>query len=409
MDLFEKLATVCMATPLALGPNAPNELDNKWGINLNVIGSSGGGKSARIYAIGKAMGLNVYPIFSATKAPEHIGGFPVMTPRGFTLECALQQVRSAIDDGNAILFLDEISSAPPAVQAALLSFVNERTIGEYRLPPGVRIILAMNPSDIAANGRDLEIPLANRVLHYNYKSLSLNSWKNLMRGTYDPGIQAISGCMDTVRSTWRDHFGSVLELTVAFLESNGGLIERKDENEEVVKRSKFEDQPSSDDPRASGPWPSQRTWHWAINGITTARCLGMDMDVQSNIVAGLVGKGIAEEWGSYVKKFNLPHPLDVLTNGWSIPKQLDVVRVVLSSCAAYVVQETDQQKRVMLGLNCLNLIATAGNSGYLDICMPPFKQMLTGGFDLMHPDPRIQEAAQKIALSLNEKGYVKYI
>lgn len=409
MDRFERLVTVCMSTPLSVGPNAPYEKGCLWGINLNAIGGSGVGKSKRIRDIGKMLGLPVYSIFSATKTPEHIGGFPVMAPMGFTLECALPQVRAAIDAEHAIIFLDEISSAPPAVQAALLSFVNERTIGEYTLPPGVRIILAMNPADIAANGRDLEVPMANRVLHFNYEPPSLNQWYEFMSGMYDPGVPSAAHSDDKVRSNWSAHFGAVLEVTKMFLESSGGTYKEKDEDGKEVSRSKFYDQPDAEDPRASKAWPSHRTWHMVVNGVVTARALDMDITVQTDIVEGLVGKGIAAEWTAYVKKANLPHPYEVLTKGWAIPKQLDVVRIVLMSCATYAAQEQDPRSKVELGISCMHLLYRAGEAGYWDLVTRPYKTLLHAGFDLFHPDVRVQEATQKVAEPLTEKGHVKYV
>jgi len=409
MDLFEKVITVSMSTPLGIGPTAPFNPVAPWGINVNAIGGSGVGKSGRIRAIGKSLGMNVYPIFSATKTPEHIGGFPVMTPAGFSLECALPQVRAAMDDGNAIIFLDEISSAPPAVQAALLSFVNERTIGEYVLPPKVRILLAMNPADIAANGRDLEVPMANRVLHFNYTPPPKKQWVDLMAGIYSPETGTIKDNDELVRKHWREHFGTVLEIVDTFLDASGGSIKERDEDGKEVTRSKFYDQPNADDPRASKAWPSHRTWHWALNSIVAARCLGMDISVQQAMVEGLIGAGIASEWAAYVKKANLPHPHDVLTNGWTVPKQLDVVRIVAMSCATYTAQEEDPALKAQYAAKCLRLFQSICDAQYNDLIPRPFTVLLHNGIDLFHPDKVVQDHVEQIASLLNMSGHVKYV
>ena len=408
MDRFESLMVVCMSTPLASGPDAPYQHGN-MGINLNAIGGSGVGKSARIREIGKALGLNVYSIFTATKTPEHIGGFPVMTPRGFTLECAMPQIRAAINDERAIIFLDEISSAPRAVQAAILSFLNERTVGEYTLPPGIRLVLAMNPPDIAANGRDLEVPLANRVLHFQYETPALNQWKEYMMGTYDPGISKIHDSDELVRLNWRAHYVNVLGTTEGYLVAAGGKYKEKNEAGEEVERSKLYDQPEADSPRASKAWPSHRTWSWAVNGVTTARCLGMGITVQTDIVEGLVGKGLAAEWTAYAKKVNLPHPLDVLSGKWQIPKQLDVVRTVLSSCAVYVAQEKNAELKAQLGTACWALLHTAATAGYADLSVRPAGTLLHAGLDLASPVEAVRDAASKMLELLNDKDHTKYI
>jgi hypothetical protein len=380
-----------------------------WGINLNVIGGSGIAKSARIRQLSRLMGLPIFPIFVATKAPEHIGGFPVMGPNGFSLECALQQVRSAIDAEKSVLYLDEISSASPATQAALLSFVNERTIGEYVLPPGVRIILAMNPADVAANGRDLETPMANRVCHFDYPPPTLRQWMEYMADLDDPGVPNALDAESIVKDQWRAHYGAVLALTGMFLEAAGGVIIEKDEDGKEQTHSKFFDQPESGDPRASKAWPSPRTWHQAINGVTTARCLGFDQTVQTDVVAGLVGKGIAAEWATFVKKFNLPHPRDVLhATEWPIPKQLDILHVVLPSCATYATQAPEQE-RLDLAIRCYELLLRVVNVGYADIAMKPLKTLLYAGFNLQHPDSRVEELCMDICAKLNVMKMTRFV
>lgn len=408
MDLFEKVVTVCMSTPTGIGPLAPTDTMAPWGINVNAIGSSGIGKSQRIRAIGAALGMPVYILYAATKQPEHIGGYPVMTPVGFTLECALPQVRAAIDAGNSIIFIDEISSAPAAVQAALLSFVNERSIGEYVLPPTVRILLAMNPSDIAANGRDLEVPFANRVLHFPYPPPPFKMWVELMSGDYHVDCDTVTNNDALVKKHWQRHFLPVLNIIRGFIESTGGVIKEKNADGKEVTRSKFYDQPDADDPRAAGAWPSHRTWHRALNGIVAARCLDMDMTVQQAIVEGLIGRGIATEWASYVKKANLPHPKDVLTSGWAIPKQTDIVRTVLISCAAYVAQEEDPVQRVEYARQCLLLLQKAGDAGYRDLVAKPFTVLLGNGIDLFHPDKQVQELVTQLADGVNTSGHIRY-
>src|SRR5204862_1816424 len=70
--------------------------------------------------------------------------------------------------GRGIAFFDEISTAPPAVQAALLRVVLERTVGDLTLPDAVSVVAAANPPEQAADGWDLSPPLANRFCHLDW-------------------------------------------------------------------------------------------------------------------------------------------------------------------------------------------------------------------------------------------------
>lgn len=405
MDKFEGALLSCLLTPLG----NPNDIMCNWGITPNFIGGSGIGKSARITTISKAAGLNVYPIFSATKTPEHIGGFPANTPEGFMLKCALPQVINAIDDQRAVIFLDEISTAPPAVQAALLSFVNERTIGEYVLPTGVRIVMAMNPADMAANGHDMEIPMANRVAHFNYAPPSVEQWAEFILGRYSPGIPRLLDGENQVKSRWNDHFPQVAAIAGDFMRANNGQYSVKNSEGVEETRSKLYDQPDSSDPRANGPWPSHRSWFQAVHGVATVRCLGFDPTLETDIVAALVGTGLAVEWATYVRKVDLPQPIDVLTKDWDMPKRIDIVRIVLNSCSSYVANMTDKKNKISLAPSCWKLLGKAVTKGYADIAIKPAGTLIRAGLDISHPDVAIQEAAEDVCALPGVRDQLKYL
>src|SRR5204862_102481 len=76
--------------------------------------------------------------------------------------------RRLAEAGRGVLFLDELSTAPPAVQAALLRVVLERAVGDLTLPDQVAVVAAANPPEQAADGWDLSAPLANRFCHLDW-------------------------------------------------------------------------------------------------------------------------------------------------------------------------------------------------------------------------------------------------
>ncbi|ASV44187.1 hypothetical protein PBI_SCTP2_172 [Salicola phage SCTP-2] len=71
-----------------------------------------------------------------------------------------------VNAGNAVIFLDEISSAPPAVQAAALQLVLDRKVGEYKLPESVSLIAAGNRSEDNSVNFSMPTPLRNRFSHF---------------------------------------------------------------------------------------------------------------------------------------------------------------------------------------------------------------------------------------------------
>lgn len=74
------------------------------------------------------------------------------------------------NDSKGILFLDELNSAPPSVQAAIYQLVLNRQMGEYVLPKGWRIICAGNRVSDRGVVFRLPTPLANRMVHLHVQA-----------------------------------------------------------------------------------------------------------------------------------------------------------------------------------------------------------------------------------------------
>ena len=68
-------------------------------------------------------------------------------------------------DGSGVLFLDELNSAPPAVQASAYQLILDRKVGEYELPSGWAIVAAGNRESDRGVVYRMPSPLANRFVH----------------------------------------------------------------------------------------------------------------------------------------------------------------------------------------------------------------------------------------------------
>jgi hypothetical protein len=75
-----------------------------------------------------------------------------------------------------ILFLDEMNSAAPSVQAAAYQLTLNRRIGKYRLPDNVVIVAAGNRDSDKGVTYRMPTPLANRFIHQEMK-VDFNSWQ----------------------------------------------------------------------------------------------------------------------------------------------------------------------------------------------------------------------------------------
>ena len=74
-----------------------------------------------------------------------------------------------------ILFLDEITSAPPTVSAAAYQLILDRRLGEYQVPDGWAIFAAGNRQGDRGVTYSMPAPLANRFSHFEVET-NLDDW-----------------------------------------------------------------------------------------------------------------------------------------------------------------------------------------------------------------------------------------
>src|SRR2546423_7436442 len=155
-------------------------------------GAPGTGKTSAVRAMAKAIGWPCETVIAAIREPSDFAGLPVVTAGDVHMAPPRWAQRLAAA-GHGLLFLDEISTAPPAVQAALLRVVLERVVGDLDLPEGVVVVAAANPPEQAADGWDLSAPLANRFCHLDWTVEPARVAQGLAGGWGGPGGARVPG------------------------------------------------------------------------------------------------------------------------------------------------------------------------------------------------------------------------
>ena len=89
-------------------------------------------------------------------------------------------------EGKWIVFFDELTTVGLSVQAAMLRIMAEGWVGEFELPKTIWMCAASNPPGIAANGTELEVPMANRMIHLPWISPEESYEEGLMNGMKFP-------------------------------------------------------------------------------------------------------------------------------------------------------------------------------------------------------------------------------
>ncbi|MFC8232629.1 AAA family ATPase [Streptomyces sp. NPDC057284] len=290
-------------------------------------GEPGIGKTAALTQLAAALDLPLTTVIASVHEPSDFSGLPIVgddpAEQGVPMappDWAVRLVRA----GRGLLFLDELSTAPPAVQAALLRLVLERRIGSLQLPPGVRIVAAANPRSSTADGWELSPPLANRFVH--------------LRWTHDHEV-VVRGLGGTwPRATLPRLAPEKLSEAVDFARrAVCGLL---------TGRPKLVHQLPSNETRRGGPWPSPRSWEMALCLIAFATAAGSSREVLSLLVRGTVGDGPGLELLAGLDRMDLPDPEVLLADptGAALPERGDLRQAVLDGVVAAVRQRPEKSR-----------------------------------------------------------------
>ncbi|GGT07052.1 ATPase AAA [Streptomyces kurssanovii] len=282
-------------------------------------GEPGIGKTAALTQLAAALDLPLTTVIASVHEPSDFSGLPVVgddpAEQGVPMappDWAVRLVRA----GRGLLFLDELSTAPPAVQAALLRLVLERRIGALQLPPGVRIVAAANPRSSAADGWELSPPLANRFVHLQ--------WTH----DHDVVVRGLGGTWPRATlprlhpEKLRDAVDFARRAVCGLLAARPGLVHRLPGNET----------------RRGGAWPSPRSWDMTLCLIAFATAAGSSREVLSLLVRGTVGDGPGLELLASLDRMDLPDPELLLADpeGAALPERGDLRQAVLDGVVAAV-------------------------------------------------------------------------
>ena len=279
-------------------------------------GGPGTGKSSVIRLLGTTMDVPVITVIASLREPADFAGLPVVGPDGSIRLAEPSWARHLVELGRGILFLDEITTAPPAVQAALLRVVLERVVGDITLPTAVSVVAAANPPEVAAGGWDLSPPLANRFCHLDWPVDADRYVEALTVGWTPPSLGVSESANDN------DEGIRVRSALGGFLRSRPALLYAIPEDLSSTGRA----------------WPSPRSWDMAADLWIAAEHVHASETTILTLISGCVGPGAARELLTWQREADLPDPEEVLADPtrFRLPDRGDRQFAVLSALAAAV-------------------------------------------------------------------------
>lgn len=270
-------------------------------------GIPGIAKTETIKAFAIAARRRAYVLIGSIREPADIGGYPypvdsvlasqpVENSQGKAIgHIALVAPKWAADtwDGDKhLIVFDELTTCPPAQQAAMLRVIAENVVGDLELPHDVWKCALYNPPGLAANGFELEPPMANRLCHLDWE-VDWDSWDQGISA----GLQFPDPQFPHVPDDWTDRLSQVGSLIAAFrrhksdcfhppMDSDGGI---------KLERSKL-----------SGAWPSPRSWTIAMKCRAAAQAAGCSKLTVSRLLHGCVGFEAAHQFETWEANLDLP-------------------------------------------------------------------------------------------------------
>ncbi|MFV6029382.1 AAA family ATPase [Streptomyces sp. NPDC056264] len=341
-------------------------------------GEPGIGKTAALTQLAESLDLPLTTVIASVHEPSDFSGLPVIgddpAEQGVPMappDWAVRLVRA----GRGLLFLDELSTAPPAVQAALLRLVLERRVGALRLPSGVRIVAAANPRASAADGWELSPPLANRFVHLQWthdhdvvvRGLG-GTWPRATLPRLDPDL--LPHAVDYAR-----------RAVCGLLATRPTLVHRL----------------PSGETRRGGAWPSPRSWEMSLRLIAFATAAGSSREVISLLVRGTVGDGPGLELLASLDRMDLPDPETLLADpaGAELPERGDLRQAALDGVVAAVGTRPEKARWDAAWA----LLARAAETGAPDLVVVPATTLAALRRTEWDVPPAIERLAGAVSLS----------
>jgi MoxR-like ATPase len=283
-------------------------------------GAPGTGKTSAVRAMAEAAGWPCETVIASIREPADFAGLPIV---GTDMQVRLAPPAWAgrlVEAGHGLLFFDEISTAPPAVQAALLRVVLERTVGDLELPEAVSVVAAANPPEQAADGWDLSAPLANRFCHLD--------WPLDARAVAEGFVSGWpASAPPSLADGWEARIPVTRSWVAAYLTVRGTAVLAVPDDAATAGRA----------------WPSPRSWDMVARLLAAAAHTGDDADerLTSELIRGCIGAGAGVEFLTWLADADLPDPEAILADpdSFVLPERGDRAYAVLSSIAAAVAAE----------------------------------------------------------------------
>ena len=258
-------------------------------------GAPGIGKSSIVKQIAEQKGIGFIDLRLSLMDPTDLKGIPFYEKEAHQAVWAPPSFLPTESSG--ILFLDELNTAAPSVQASAYQLILDRKVGEYELPVGWAIVAAGNRENDRGIVYRMPLPLANRFVHLEME-VHVDDWRDW----------AFSAGLD--------------ERIIGYISAKNDAL--------------FQFDPSSDAKSFATP----RSWEF-VNGILYSNISEV---LTLNAIAGAVGEETAVDFIAFSKVMHKLPDTDAILRGETAeaPDDLSALYALSSALVSKTMKADDE-------------------------------------------------------------------
>jgi len=384
---MKNLPSGAQALLIALNTPGPK---GQMGIPVLLWGRPGVGKSSFIEDLANE-DWKVLTIIASIHDPTDFSGLPIYE-QGAVQYAAPAWIDSFTEYAQGILFLDELSTCPPSVQAALLRVIFERRVGFKSLPNQVRIVAAANPPDLMVGGWELSPPMRNRFVHLNWDISPEAFIQALAEGWQKAAIPKIDfEAHAKALPVWKDKVAAFLKITPDALHGDPVKDERG--------------------------YASPRSWEYVIHLLASCEVLGIPP--QLDLLQGCLGEGISIALAQYLNNLKQPNPRDVLSQKIHLKiKELNdgEIFVLFNGMERLLLAPEEKANFLSFADTFLNLAQELTLNNRRDVVFVSLQRLAKAGFltkiiaqARIEAPNRYNNYMQKVTQLFSDEGLVEFI